>query len=223
MKNTDGQTNFLYLLVALLFLFISVPLADDFGLMTAAVARALIFSTLLIIGVWSLRGGGRYFTVGMALAALGIALNVVAINMHSVVLQFCSLLALACFLLVAISFTLNQVVFGTAVNANRLIGAVCVYLLLGSIWALAYTLLNMLDPGSFAGFVPASGPGWNSEWLYFSFVTMTTLGYGDILPISATARALAYLQAVVGQFYIAVLVAGLVGAYIGNRQKQGGD
>ncbi len=223
MQQPEQQTDFRYLLIALLFLFVSVPLADDFGLMTAPAARALIFSTLLIIGVWSLRGGGRYFTVGMALAVLGIVLNVVAINMQSVALQFCSLLALTCFLLVAFSFTLNQVVFGTEVNANRLIGAVCVYLLLGSIWALAYTLLNMLDPGSFAGFVPASGPGWNSEWLYFSFVTMTTLGYGDILPISATARALAYLQAVVGQFYIAVLVAGLVGAYIGNRQKGGAD
>ena len=65
--------------------------------------------------------------------------------------------------------------------------------------------------------------GWDSEWLYFSFVTMTTLGYGDILPISATARGLAYMQAVVGQFYIAMLVAGLVGAYISDRQKAGSD
>ena len=52
----------------------------------------------------------------------------------------------------------------------------------------------------------------------FSFVTMTTLGYGDLLPISATARAMAYMQAVFGQFYIAILVAGLVGVYISRER-----
>ena len=61
------------------------------------------------------------------------------------------------------------------------------------------------------------GAQWDSEWLYFSFVTMTTLGYGDIAPVSAIARVLAYMQAVFGQFYIAILVAGLVGAYISRR------
>jgi len=64
---------------------------------------------------------------------------------------------------------------------------------------------------------PSPDRGWDSEWLYFSFVTMTTLGYGDILPVSAAARGLAYMQAIVGQFYIAILVAGLVSAYVSNR------
>jgi hypothetical protein len=61
------------------------------------------------------------------------------------------------------------------------------------------------------------GGPWDSDWLYFSFVTMTTLGYGDLLPLSGAARLLAYLQAVFGQFYIAILVAGLVSAYISSR------
>jgi hypothetical protein len=82
-----------------------------------------------------------------------------------------------------------------------------------------YTLVESMSPGAFTGFSPSEDRSWDSEWLYFSFVTMTTLGYGDILPVSAIARGLAYLQAVAGQFYIAVLVAGLVGAYIGERQQ----
>jgi len=95
-----------------------------------------------------------------------------------------------------------------------------VYLLLGVIWGLTYSMLELAMPGSFDGFSAWGERGWDSEWLYFSFVTMTTLvGYGDLLPISATARALAYLQAVFGQFYIAVLVAGLVSAYISHRQR----
>ena len=55
---------------------------------------------------------------------------------------------------------------------------------------------------------------------YYSVVTLTTLGYGDLLPVSATARAMAYMQAVFGQLYVAILVAGLVSAYISSRQSQ---
>jgi hypothetical protein len=156
----------------------------------------------------------------MAFVIAGVVLSVLAIQMQSPVFHYGSLLSLLGFMLVAISFTLKQVVVGTDINANRLVGAICVYLLLGVIWAMIYTLINAISPGSFAGFSPMDGVGWDSEWLYFSFVTMTTLGYGDILPVSATARGLAYMQAVVGQFYIAVLVAGLVGAYVSKRSER---
>jgi hypothetical protein len=105
---------------------------------------------------------------------------------------------------------------GTDISANRLVGVVCIYLILGVIWAVAYSILEMTFPGSFQGFVPLEDREWDSEWLYFSFVTMATLGYGDIAPVSATARALAYLEAVSGQFYIAILVAGLVRVHISH-------
>ena len=219
MHQSVGQTNFFYLLVALLLLLVAIPLADALDIVSAPLVRGLVFSGLLLVGVWSLKGGGRYFSVGMAFVVTGVALNVIAINSHSTIFQYTSSLALIGFLFVAIAFTLQQVAFGTEINANRLVGAICVYLLLGVIWALAYTLVHLISPGSFSGFSPTQGTGWDSEWLYFSFVTMTTLGYGDILPVSAMARALAYMQAVVGQFYIAVLVAGLVGAYVSKRNK----
>ncbi len=215
-----ARTNFFYLLIALLILLVAIPLADDLDLVSAPIVRGLVFSCLLVIGVWSLKGGGRFFSVGMAFVIAGVILNVVAVQMHSQFFQYSSLLSLLGFMLVAISFTLKQVVIGTEINANRLVGAICVYLLLGVIWAMIYTLVNTVSPGSYAGFSPMDDLGWDSEWLYFSFVTMTTLGYGDILPISATARGLAYMQAVVGQFYIAVLVAGLIGAYVSKRSER---
>ena len=217
------KTNFSYLLIALLFVLVAIPLADDFQVVSAPLARIIIFSGLLIVGVWSLKGGGRYFSVGMAFVIAGVLLNILAVNMASMMLQSASLLALIGFLVVAITFTLGQVAIGNAINTNRLVGAVCVYLLLGVIWAMAYTLVNLSSPGAFTGFTPTEGLGWDSEWLYNSFVTMTTLGYGDILPVSATARGLAYMQAIVGQFYIAVLVAGLVSAYVSKRSEQNED
>lgn len=213
-----GQTNFFYLLGALLFLLFAIPLAHDLEIMTAPIVRAVVFSVLLLVGVWSLKGGGRFFAVGMTLAVTGVILNVLAANLSSPIFQYASFALLIGFLLVSISFALRQVVFGTELDANRLVGAICVFLLLGVIWALAYSLLELAVPASFKGFAPEDVHGWDSSWLYFSFVTLTTLGFGDITPVSATARSLVYLQAVAGQFYVAVLVAGLVSAYISDRQ-----
>jgi hypothetical protein len=155
----------------------------------------------------------------MAFMIAGILFNVLALNLSSPVFLYASFAALFGFLLTAISFTLKQVAVGTDISPNRLVGAICVYLLLGVIWAVAYTILEMVSPESFGGFTHLQARGWDDEWLYFSFVTMTTLGYGDLLPVSATARALAYMQAVFGQLYVAILVAGLVSAYISARQN----
>jgi hypothetical protein len=213
------KTNFFYLLVALLFLLLSVPITDDLRGISAPVAKAVVFSVMLLIGIWSLRGSGRFFSIGLAFVVAGFVLNIVAINSHITFFEYTAILAVMGFLLVTITFTLRQVVVGTEINANRLVGAICVYLMLGVIWALAYSLVELATPGSFSGVAAGQDAGWDSEWLYFSFVTLTTLGYGDILPLSELARALAYMEAVTGQFYVAILVAGLVSAYISDRQS----
>ena len=220
-----NKNNFFWLLLALFVFLVVVPIADDLAIVSKPVIRALAFSCLVFIGIWSLRGSGRPFSVGIAFLIAGIVFNVLAVNLASPVYLYASFAALFGFLLVAMSFTLKQIAMETDISPNRLVGAICVYLLLGVIWAVAYTMLEMLSPGSFGGFTPLQGRGWDSEWLYFSFVTMTTLGYGDILPVSATARVLAYMQAVFGQLYVAILVAGLVSALISSRQssKQNDD
>ncbi|NOR66626.1 MAG: hypothetical protein GQ528_04645 [Woeseiaceae bacterium] len=218
-----NKNNFSWLLLALFVFLVVVPIADDLAIVSRPVIRALAFSCLVFIGIWSLRGSGRPFSVGIAFVIAGIVFNVLAVNLSSPVYLYASYAALFGFLLVAISFTLKQIAMDTDISPNRVVGAVCVYLLLGVIWAVAYTMLEMISPGSFGGFTPLRGRGWDSEWLYFSFVTMTTLGYGDILPVSATARVLAYMQAVFGQLYVAILVAGLVSALISSRQSNKQD
>ena len=218
-----NKNNFSWLLLALVIFLIIVPVANDMAIASQPIIRALAFSCLVLIGIWSLRGSGRPFSVGIAFVIAGIVFNVLALKLSSPIYLYASFAAIFGFLLTAITFTLKQVAVGTDVSPNRLIGAVCVYLLLGVIWAVAYTILEMISPGSFGGFTPLQGRGWDNEWLYFSFVTMTTLGYGDLLPLSATARAMAYMQAVFGQLYVAILVAGLVSAYISARQSGNGN
>jgi len=204
------------LLAALLIFLVAVPLADEVAADSAAVG-ALIFSLLAIIGIWSLRDGGQLYWLGLFFVVAVIATNAVTLVLHRSVHAYGTFAAIFGFLLVSILFTLGKVARGTEVSVNRLIGAVCIYLMLGVIWAVAYTTVAMVDPQAFSGIPAPDGRGWDSGWLYFSFITMTTLGYGDVAPVSAIARTLAYLQAIFGQFYIAVLVAGLVSAYITAR------
>jgi len=211
------QGNFAWLIVALLVFLIGVPIADDFDAVGRPLARALAFSCLLGIGVLSLKGAGRLFTAAIAIVVIGILLSIAAVQTSTIGFVFGSFVAIMAFLIITISHTFKHIAMDTEISANRIVGAIAVYLLLGVLWAVAYTIVDLVWPGSFNGFDPGAGTGWASEWLYFSFVTMTTLGYGDIAPVSAIARVLAYMQAIFGQLYIAILVAGLVGAYIAHK------
>ena len=97
------------------------------------------------------------------------------------------------------------------VTGDMIMGAVCVYFLMGLIWAFVFSTMEILQPGSFK---MTQGPVSQPVFTYYSYVTLTTLGYGDITPISAPARSLSLLEAIMGQLYLAVLVARLVGLHI---------
>ena len=211
--------NFAWLLLALLVFLLGVPIADDLDALGKPFARALSFSCLLGVGIFSLKGAGRPFVLAMIFAAAGIVLSFAAARSSSSWLIYGSFLSIMGFLLTAIYYTFKRIATETDISANRIVGAIAVYLLLGVLWAVAYTLLEFYRPDSITGFDVSVDAHWDSEWLYFSFVTMTTLGYGDIAPVSAIARVLAYMQAVFGQFYIAILVAGLVSAYISQKGR----
>jgi voltage-gated potassium channel len=109
------------------------------------------------------------------------------------------------------------------VTADNVAGAVCAYLFIGLGIGMVYTIIESLAPHSFtastgdlqAALVEAVDRP--STLTYFSFVTLTTAGYGDIVPATSLTRTLAALEAVVGQFYLAVLVAGLVGIRVSRR------
>lgn len=106
----------------------------------------------------------------------------------------------------------------------RLISAtLCLYLIIGMLWGAIYTLLESLVPGSFSGGTldQAHSPEQLLQsFTYFSFITLTTLGYGDITPQTMGAGGLCQAEAIVGQFYTTVLVAFLVGMYTSERQAK---
>jgi voltage-gated potassium channel len=105
------------------------------------------------------------------------------------------------------------------VTKDTIAGATAVYLLLALLWAFIYAVLDRLQPDSFA--MSAAGPPMEGRdiFIYYSLVTITTLGYGDITPASYLAGSMAALEAVVGQLYLVVLVSWLVGLYGSKRSK----
>ena len=111
---------------------------------------------------------------------------------------------------------LRHVVRSRVVVADTLYGAASAYLLLALVWALAYAIRDTLMPGAFTG--PNPPLAWD-DFVYFSMITITTLGYGDMLAVTPGARALVMLEVIVGVFYTTVVLARLVGLYIAQAER----
>jgi hypothetical protein len=105
------------------------------------------------------------------------------------------------------------------VTHHLIISAVNLYIILGMFYAHIYTILDWFHPDSFA--LQASGRESASHFIYFSFVTLATLGYGDITPKTEFAQRLAITEAIMGQFYGSLVVAYLLSVYIGRRNSAG--
>jgi voltage-gated potassium channel len=216
---TLRKHNFYYLLAGLLFLLVALPLIRDLTGPHYSFVTELSFSVFFIISIWSLPGTKGWFLSGIVLMILGISSNFLAIAGAGYFFNYLFLISYIIFLLSIISLAIRQVVSSGPINTNRVIGAICIYLLLGLIWALFYLFLNMTIPGSFSTQIDGAPFQQVHHFMYYSFVTLTTLGYGDILPIRETARALSTIETIFGQFYIAILVGGVVATFIARKNQ----
>ena len=207
------------MLLALLVFLVALPILEELRFLPNEVARPIAYTCLLAVGVWSLRDRIRIFRVGIALVVIGTTANILLATNDALVFYYLAVSTLSAFLMLSIWNALRQVVFGVEMTANRLFGAVCIYLMIGVLWALMYGALQTLDMDAFVGTLHDETSGRGVDWIYYSFVTLTTLGYGDILPISTIARTLAYSEAIIGVFYIAMLVAALVGSYAASNNR----
>jgi hypothetical protein len=113
---------------------------------------------------------------------------------------------------------LRSLLRSRAVSANEILGTLSLYLIIGLIWAFIYSLLEALVPGSFGSASPIFTSEQTSPFVYFSFVTQASLGYGDITPQMPLASRLVVVHAVMGQFYVAVVVAYLISVFIQQRR-----
>ena len=197
-----GLSGFLALL--LVVVFVLPPLvAPGSG---RSLAGDVLYCLLLVSGVHALgeRKLARRVLMPAALVTVAVDLGSWFVRVPEPWVQGTGLVSLLLLLAVVLGRTLRE----GPVTTHRLQGGVAAYLLLGMIWAHAYSFLSLLQPAAFSGPVnPADGP---RAWFYFSFVTLTTAGFGDVLPVHPVARSLAMLEAVAGSLYLAILIARLV-------------
>jgi len=184
----------------------------------------ITFSFLIIVSTATLNYHRAYFYGALAFASLAIFLNTINLFQDTFWFELTSTVA-SIVIIGAITLLLfERVFFSKKFKADLVFGSVCVYLLLGTLWALVYSLIHLCEPTSFQGMdelvtniAIKEHPFRLQPFLYFSFVTQTTLGYGDISPTTPFTHSLAIVQATMGQFYMAVLVAGIVGILVKKK------
>ena len=210
--------SFIAMLGGLLVLLLLGPALHAIAPSWSALAVSVTVGVAMAAGIWSLIPSAAGRVGGCIVGAAFTACLVVGTLTDLPALHYAATAGLFLFCLWASACTLRQVLTDPDVDINRIAGAVCVYILLGLAWAVLYLLLALtLGDDAFKGL---SGTGFHELWpqlLYFSFVTLTTLGYGDISPLVPIAGTLAYLEAIIGQLYVAILIAGLVGAHLNAR------
>ena len=207
-----AESNFVFFLAGLLGVLCVIPLVDFLGSGRTAYTLLLIFlSGTLVLASWTLRANRRLFLAGIALSATTFLLSIVAVVMDSETLGYWSLVANIAFWSVGVWIACGQVLAPGPVTLNRIIGSICVYMMLAVIFAFLNILTNWVLPGSFTNLRATGLIEQLPEFIYYSFVTLNTLGYGDISPLGSLARILAILESTFGVFYLAILVASLVG------------
>jgi hypothetical protein len=215
------------LFVALLVYFATAPLVDDGGffdvVLDLMIIGALLNSLRTVAQDWRIVAVAALFGAGAIalrpMLHLGVPLR------PALIVSTASMLA---FLSVVGAPLLVDVYRASEVSFRTILGACSMFLILGFIWFGIFTLIEIAEPGSFAFADTHASDVWQGsdehvrygssvvargQLFYFTFVTMTTLGFGDVLPVSAIARTYATLAAVFGQLFLAIMIARLVGIH----------
>lgn len=195
---------FLYLFVSLVILLLAYPYVD----------APLVTMLIPVASVYALSDRKGYRVVAAVLAVptlLGLVGSETGVH---IVPPLAGHLAALCLFMFTTGVISGKIMSSRQVTTDELYGAAAVYLLMGFTWTIAYVALESVRPGSFQ--IQGGGTPALPDLLYFSYITLTTLGYGDVRPVTDGARSLALLEAVAGVMYIAISVARLLGFHLSH-------
>jgi len=223
MLESIRKSKFFWLLLALLAFFLITPFIIDSEI--DLYVFSLLFSIILCVSVYVSTHRRWVFILSIFLAVLvfvGIWVNSFVLD-DPTFLEIEYGLIILFFSLVTIVI-LRSVIRDRVISFNTLCGAICGYLMIGFVWSFFYSLIYTVYPAAFT-LPEAKMMLFDSNFqrfVYYSYVTLTTLGYGDIAPLMNIAKTFAWLEAIVGQVYLTVWIAQLVGLHITQRTKQDG-
>lgn len=208
-------SKFHYLLASLALMIVAYPFIEGGGFaehLFLIIILAIFFSSLYMfhhsprLRLFAYINGGLMLFLGVLSGFMPMIPQVLQIIYALSTLNFFIFLAMA---------IIADFLHTKEVTADTISGAACVYLLIGITWSLAYALLEYVAPGSFHFSMPIKTIRLTntSSFSYFSFVTLTTVGFGDITPVSKGAKLLVIMEAILGQLYIAIFLARIIGSY----------
>jgi hypothetical protein len=212
-----SKDRFLFLLVSILCLLIFTPIFQ--GIIGVRILMNVFITAILIFGTYA---ASKKIYITITAASLALPMLALIWISHFVDIPFlvfmgdCFAIAFLAFLVIVIlSFIFGE----REVTLNVIYASIVVYLLIAVMWSFVYSVLESIHPGSFAIGNSQIEVG-RRLYIYYSFVTITTLGYGDITPTTDLANTFSFLEAVTGQLYIAILIARLVGIQIAQSMNK---
>jgi len=207
-----GWLNCRFLLGALVAVLVSFPFLED---VASPLVLVIPLAGVFVAGVVVAGSGPRHVRRAILIAGIQVGLTAVSLvlrrgNYSSFIAVPLALVATATLILYSTHRVLRYVLRARIITRDQIYAGICMYVMLGFAFGAIYYLVNILDPRSFVvnNELPAGDA--TPDLMYFSFVTLATLGYGDITPRSHVARSLATVEALVGMLYIAVFMARLV-------------
>ena len=207
------------LLIALALLFFFFPFVEE--VKGGDIINSILLSLVLLCAVVAVADHKAIFFIALVLAVPAIAGRWISHFRPDLVPPPVFLTAGLVLIGFVVAALLRFVFRAPSVNSEVLCASISAYVMLGIIWTIAYWLVDQLTPGgAFAFNTPGekqSIRGFNA--FYFSFVTLSTVGYGDITPVSKVARMLAAMEAMTGLLYVAVLIARLVAIYSSPKSE----
>ena len=206
-----------HLLIALAILFVASPFIQE--LPSAKVIQRFLIAVVFLSALFAVADRSSLL-VGSLLAGTAILGQWVGFFIPAVASY--SLLPAIAFLIFVIARVLDYILVATEVDNETLCACLSGFLMIGLLWATGYILLAQVDPKAFGFTVPGQTMD-GFEAFYFSFVTLSTIGYGDITPVSRVAKMLCVMEAITGMFYVAVLVARLVSIYSSSAKQKSDD
>ena len=210
------DVRFLILLILILSLLVLTPFLDEF--VQTRILMDVFLTVIFIFIIYSIRLKRSQAIIASVLV---LPLIVATWSTYFVEIKTISLLTRifgVLFFAYAAVNILRIIAKSEKVTRETIFAAIVAYLLIALMWAFLYMILELVSPGSFS-FPDTGFRGETMRFEYLSFVTITTLGYGDITPVTDKASALVIIEAVVGQIYLVVLVAWLVGMHVSQRSK----
>jgi len=219
MDSHFNQNRFNYLLMVLVGLFIVSPLFQAEGTMNFRPILPTIYAIAMIAIIWTIVENKKIFYILAGIKLISYILDMMA-HFHFIT-NFERLIHLSSrfvqiILIFYVIIHLMKWLFSVKkVDTDTVKGGICVYILLGLTWMALYRFVYEIDPNSFS---VQFGQAW--EFLYFSFTTLTTVGYGDITPVSSFAMMLTNLEGMAGQLFLAIFVARLIGLHIAHSIRE---